>query len=139
MRNGLALQNETDMLSWRISNWRRNHRPPATMPSALWEQAVDLASRLGVARTAKALRLDRAELRAAVERAGQPEFQVATAASFVNLFGDLGIELAECQATATNEQLVLELESGSGARMRIEATNVAPSSLLDLVRAFARG
>ena len=139
MRNGLALQNEADTLSWRISNWRRNHRPPATMPAELWEQAVSLASRLGVARTAKALRLDRTELRAAVERAGQPEFQIASAASFVNLFGDLGIELAECQAVAADEQLVLELESTTGARMRIEARNVAPTSLLDLVRAFARG
>ena len=139
MQDRLALQNEADTLSWRIGNWRRNHRPPAAMPSALWEQAVDLARRLGVARTAKALRLDRAELRAAVERGDQPEFQVASAASFVNLFGDLGIELAECQATAASEQLVLELESPSGARMRIEASNVAPASLLDLVRAFARG
>lgn len=139
MQNRLALQNETDTLSWRIGNWRRNHRPPAPMPPALWKEAVSLASRLGVARTAKALRLDRAELRAAVERAEQPEFQVASAASFVNLFGDLGIELAECRAVAADEQLVLELESNSGVRMRIEATNVAPGNLLDLVRAFARG
>lgn len=134
----LALQRETERLCWRISNWRRNHRPPATLPAELWEQAVALAARQGVGRTSRALRLDRNELRAALARKDQPAFQVASASSFHSLFGDLGIELAECQVPTTDpEQLVLELESLSGARMRIEAKNVAPELLLELVRAFA--
>ena len=78
-----------------------------------------------MARTAKALRLDRAELRAAVGRGDQPEFQVASAASFVNLFGDLGIELADCQAPprASNSFWNSSLHP-SGAIMRIEASSV---------------
>lgn len=50
----------------------------------------------------------------------------------------LGIELARCDTPAPEaEELVLELESKAGARMRVEARNVPAVSLLELVRAFA--
>ena len=137
MHEYLALHHETQQLAWRIDNWRRTHRPPASMPASLWSLAVSLASRQGVARTARALRLSRAELKAAVTQLEQPEFESASAAGFVELFGELGIELAACESSPAPEQLVLQLESRVGGKMRIEATNVAPTLLIDLVRAFA--
>ena len=137
MHERLALHHETEQLAWRIDRWRRTHRPPAALPEALWALAVGLASRQGVARTAKALRLGRTELKAAVEKLAQPEFESASAASFVELFGELGIDLAACESVAQSEQLVLQLESRAGAKMRIEATNVPHALMIDLVRAFA--
>jgi hypothetical protein len=137
MQNRLALHHETQQLAWRIDNWRRTHRPPATLPESLWSLAVGLAARQGVTQTSKALRLNRAELKAAVARLDQPEFESSSAAGFVELFGELGIELAVCESKSVSEQLVLQLESRSGGKMRIEATNVEPSLLIELVRAFA--
>lgn len=138
MQDRFALQRDIEKLSWRLDRWRRSHRPPAAIPADLWEQIVELASRLGVGKTARALRINRSELQEAVERGGQPKFEVAPAASLTDLFGELGIELARCDAPAPEaEELVLELGSKAGARMRVEARNVPAISLLELVRAFA--
>ncbi len=138
MQDRLSLQQETEKLSWRLDHWRRRHRPPAAIPAELWEQIVDLAARQGVGRTSRALRLNRVELQEAVTRAGQPRFEVAQAADLTDLFGELGIELARCESPVPDaEELVLELEAKSGARMRVEARNVEATSLLELVRAFA--
>lgn len=154
MQNHLATEWELDQLHWRITNWRRTHRPPADMPHELWERSVDVASRLGVGRTARALGLDRAALRDAVARLTTgPEFRVASAASFSELFSELGIEigglpeqrhapLAEQhtqQAQHEQDELTVDLENANGAKMRIQAKGVAPEALLELVRAFGKG
>lgn len=138
MQDRLAIERETEKLSWRLDYWRRNHRPPGSIPQELWEQIVDLAKRQGVGRVARALRLNRAELQHAVARTDQPQFQAMPAASLGDLFGELGIELTRCETPVPEaEELVLELEAKSGAKMRLEARNVAAHSLLELVRAFA--
>ena len=40
----------------RLAQWRKRHQAPTPLPESLWAQAVKLAGRYGVSRTARALR-----------------------------------------------------------------------------------
>ena len=108
-------------------SWRRTHggrgRP---IPAALWSDAADVARANGVAKTARALRLDARKL------AKLAEARAERAPAFVEI-GAIGLsEPREARTT------VLELVGREGDRVRVEIAGDAGGvvDLVALARAF---
>ncbi len=109
----------------RFEQWRGCKRPRARIPEELWSLAVGLAREHGVNRTARALRLDYYTLKRRLDAA--PELE-KTAADFIEVFP---VEMAP-----RGNQWTMELESGMGAKMRIEVQGVKLPDLAAVVYAF---
>ena len=112
----------------KFGQWRQRHRPGAPIPQELWRQAAELACRYGISRTARALRLDYYSLKkrvAAPARSGQrvPEFVEI-------LPGGMPGPRAEC---------LIEVEDGSGGKMRIHLQGGALPDVAALTRVFREG
>jgi hypothetical protein len=90
--------------------------------------AVGLARKHGVNRTAQALRLDYYTLKRRLDGAPVPE---KTAPDF--------IELCPVEMVSRGSQWTVELESGIGARMRIDVRGAELPDLTALVYAFRGG
>ena len=107
----------------RFMQWRRSRVLGERIPEPLWNCAVDLARRHGVSRTATALRVGFYELQkhVATSHKGAP---AASPVAFVELphAGSAG----EC---------VIEFESVSGSRMRVQFQGELPD-LVALGRCF---
>ena len=110
-----------DRVERQLTVWRRTHKPPCPLPEDIWGKATELAARLGVGKVARALRLDSAALKRRME-AHAP----SPAATFVELlpFAD---HIGEC---------TVEVESASGARLRLLMKHVAPGGLATIIRDF---
>ena len=109
----------------KFEQWRQRHRPRAPIPQELWREAAELARAYGVHRTAKALRLHYYSLQkrvAAATRSGQrvPEFVEI-------LPGGMPGPRAEC---------LIEVEDGSGGKMRIRLPGGDLPDVVALTRVF---
>jgi hypothetical protein len=96
----------------------------------LWASAADLARRYGLAKTARALRLDYYSLKERIEAGngrGSPEMTARPAF----------VELVPQPAAAVSEW-TMELEDPSGARMRVHLKGAAVPDLTDLSESFWR-
>ncbi|HEY9162143.1 MAG TPA: hypothetical protein VIS94_13790 [Desulfomonilia bacterium] len=127
MRESRRLIEATDELLEELSVWRKAHRPHTPLPPELWDQAVNLATRQGLWKTARALRLDYNALK---KRADARTSEPATpdVPQFIEILSPLSGQIAEC---------TLEVISTRGARMLIEMKNVASSGLASIIREFA--
>ncbi len=131
MMKSRQLTKATEDLSRQLSAWRETHRPPSPIPPELWEKAVKLAEEQGLCETARALRLDYGALKkrlgvctsAALAPAGAP-----SEVQFVEWLPPLSNNIAGC---------VMDVESSSGGRLRVEMGNVTPSGLASILREFA--
>lgn len=118
----------------RFERWRRTSRPKSRIPEPLWQAAASMAEQYGLHRTARVLRLDyyslkkRLDARAASRAAASPP-DAAVGSPF--------IELPPAAAPVAGECIV-ELEDGSGAKMRIQLKGAAPPDLAALSRSFWR-
>ena len=107
----------------RFAQWRQSRIPGTRIPEALWNQAVELAGRYGVSRTAKALRVGFHELQKRAARQTNADKETP-AAAFVEL--PAAPVVGECR---------IEWESASGAKMRVELKGSWPD-LIALSRSF---
>jgi hypothetical protein len=117
-----------------LESWRRLHggrgRP---IPAALWSDAAGVARANGVAKTARALRLNPRRLAELAEgRAESAPRSVAEPAGFVELGG---LRLGESREPRV---AVLEFMGREGDRVRVEVVGGAGSAveLVALARAF---
>jgi hypothetical protein len=110
----------------RFVEWRRSRILGERIPEALWNQAVDLASRYGVSRTATALSVGFHELqkRAARQTTSDKETRAA-ATAFVEL--PAAPAVGEC---------IIECENASGWKMRVELKGTSWPDLVALSRSF---
>lgn len=109
----------------RFAQWRQSRIPGTRIPEPLWNQAVELAGRYGVSRTAKALRVGFHELQKRVARQANPDKEIPTATTaFVEL--PAAPVVGECR---------IEWENASGAKMRVELKGSWPD-LIALSRSF---
>jgi hypothetical protein len=112
----------------KFEHWRQRRRPRARIPEELWREAAELASAYGIHRIAKALRLDYYSLKkrvAAAARSGQ------RAAEFVEILpGGMPIPRPECR---------IEVEDGSGVKMRIHLQGGDLPDVAALTRVFREG
>ena len=117
----------------RLEQWRQRHRAPTPLPESLWAEAVQLAGRYGVSRTARALRVGYYSLQDRVEKetrgaaAGGP---ARSAAPF--------LELAVAPARGVGE-CILEWEDAGGGKMRVHLKGVEVPDLVALSRSFWEG
>jgi hypothetical protein len=117
----------------RLEQWRQRHQAPTPLPESLWAEAVKLAGRYGVSRTAGALGVgyyslkDRVEKETSSSAAGRA---VASAAPF--------LELAVSPRSGAGECL-LEWEDAAGGKMRVHLKGVEVPDLVALSRSFWEG
>ena len=109
----------------RFEQWRSSKRPRARIPDELWTLAVGLAREHGVNRTARALRLDYYTLKRRLEAPSDSENK---AADFIEVF--------PVEMVPRGSEWTLELESGTGAQMRMRVKGSDVPDLAALVYAF---
>jgi hypothetical protein len=117
----------------RLEQWRQRHQAPTPLPESLWGEAVKLAGRYGVSRTARALRVryyslkDRVEKQTGSSAAGSP---AAGAATFLELAVSPRSGAGEC---------ILEWEDAAGGKMRVHLKGAEVPDLVALSRSFWEG
>lgn len=120
------MQNEIEKLSMFLASWRSTHKAPTPLPKEVWLRAANIATRVGVSATARALRLDAAVLKRKVA-----EIEVAPSLDFIEIVPALPKAPAP-----TVLDCVLEVQSHSGARLRVEARNMPAAELVAMIRQF---
>jgi hypothetical protein len=105
----------------------RSTQPGRTkLPESLWQAAVELARQHGIYAVAHPLRLDYTRLKQRLDGIPARPRKPAKAA-FVELIGDGAATLPEC---------VIEFESASGSKMRIQWKAAVPPDWAGLLRAW---
>jgi|SRR5882724_1582377 hypothetical protein len=94
----------------RLEEWRSANRPRSRLPESIWQEAVKLAQQYGLNCTARALRLDYAQLKKRLP--ARPQRRTA---QFVELIA---------AAVPTSGRCLIEVESTHG-KLRVEM-NSAP-------------
>ena len=123
----------------RFVEFRQAHPARSRLPKELWATAAKLARRDGITATARVLGVDRPSLqkwtdrlepRASTESPKSPRRRSlgSAAPAFVEL-------LAASTGTATS--CVVEVESASGGKLRLDFKTIATGQLAELIRAFA--
>ena len=102
----------------KIEQWRQRHRPRARIPEELWREAAELACAYGMNRTAKALRLDYYSLKKRVAAAARSGKRLAAAAGSGERAAAF-VEILPGGMPAPRPECTIEVEDGSGAKMRI--------------------
>jgi hypothetical protein len=141
-RKAEALPARLEALQRRFERWRQVRTIPSRIPEPLWASAVRMASRYGVSRTAKMLRVNHYALKQRVDESaattGETEQNaddehrvsaggVASVPAFLELASPMRAGLGQC---------TLELEDASGAKMRIELQGMETPDLAALCRSF---
>ena len=116
-----------------FEQWRRRRKGHIPIPESLWSEAVTLAVRYGVSRTARTLRVGYRSLKERVAR------ETGCLASSSPLLGEPGfLELAIPSQAGAGECL-LEWEDAAGAKMRLHLKGVEVPDLVALSRSFWEG
>jgi hypothetical protein len=125
-KSTLPIPEPIAQLQLQLDQFRSTQPPRTKLPESLWQVAVELARQHGVYAVAHPLRLDYTRLK---ERLGgvpgprrkppQPAF----------------VELIPPQP-ATREEFLIEFESASRAKLRIQWKAAAPPDWTDLLRAW---
>jgi hypothetical protein len=129
-RQTLLLPPQMESVRQRLERWRRNRKHRSPIPKGLWASAADLACRYGLAKTARALRLDYYSLKERMEAGKrQGSRKMSAQPAFVELIPPPAPAVPEC---------TMELENSSGARMRIHLKGAGMPDLTDLSESFWR-
>lgn len=134
-RNGSSEQiRELSRTAARFETWRRRRASRRErIPAELWQAAVDSATRAGLSRTARVLRLNEQELRRRAEAGGV----VAGAAGprVPRLTGGF-MELRPAATLSPSPNWVVEVETVGGARLRIEGRGASEVDVTSLAAAL---
>lgn len=136
-----------EQLRAQLQEWRKNHHAPTPIPTEIWDKAAELAADVGVPAISRELRLDAHRLRmrsgqapGARPRRSRPGRRPArpkgtavmngspSQASFLELLTPLPGHISECS---------LEVESPTGARLKVLVKNLAAAGLAAILREFA--
>jgi hypothetical protein len=114
----------------RLERWRRNRKHRSPIPEELWASAAELAGEYGLAKTARALRLDYYSLKDRLGPSNQPiSPEAKTQPAFVELVPQAPAAISEC---------TVELEDPTGTRMRVHIKATALPDLSGISDAFWR-
>jgi hypothetical protein len=125
-RRRLQVPEPVAQLQVQLERWRSTHPPRTRLPESLWQSAVELAKQHGVYQTARPLRLDYQRLKSRLHGSRVIHRKPARPA-FVELMGSRPAKLEEC---------VIEVESSSGGKMRIQWKAATPPDWEKLFRAW---
>jgi hypothetical protein len=118
--------NQIETLRKRLEAWRKTHKSRSRIPTHLWDSAARVAGQCGLNRTAKALHLDYYDLKKRMNGAAVSQGPVP---SFIELSPPAAVSIPEC---------IIELESRSGAKMRIQVKGMGIPDLHALSSIFWR-
>ena len=124
--NRAKLPEATIQLQQQLEQWRNSQPERTKLPESFWQSAAELAKRHGLNPTARALRLDYTALKRRVSGSLSQPGKLAQAA-FVELVGAGRAKIEEC---------VIEFESLSGTKMRIQWKASAAPDWSSLLRAW---
>lgn len=110
----------------RFEKWRET-RTTHRIPENLWSLASALGSQFGVSRTSRALRVQYRDLRKRVEEGAPEGCEIERSPTFVELLAGPQSSLPE---------LLVELESADGEKMRVQTRGVPSRDLAELCRVF---
>jgi hypothetical protein len=109
----------------RFQAWRKRRQVGERIPQLLWAMAARLAGTHGVSRTATAIGLDYYSLKQRVEAAGsEPQ---PNGPAFVEVSPTPLMTVRHCR---------VELDNGTGARLRVELSGYDAADLEALARGF---
>jgi hypothetical protein len=103
----------------RLGQWRRVRKRGERIPAALWGEAVQLAGRYGVNRTAQTLGLDYYHLKKRVQKKTSSLAEPRQPAADL-CFEELPAPASGYPAFASPLECVMQFENKRGARLRIE-------------------
>jgi len=129
-RKSADLPADLEGIRWRFEQWRQVRKVRTPIPESLWAAAVKLASRYGISRTARALRVGYYSLQERVERA-----MAGSAASVPPRIAPAFLELA-VPARGGPGECLLEWEDAAGAKMRVHLKGVEAPDVVALSRSF---
>jgi hypothetical protein len=120
-------QADLEQLRQQLTEFRSTQPVRSRLPEPLWAGAAELATRYGVHRIARELRLDYTGLKKRVQQRERPRQKrtVSAAPTFVELVGSTAA-VAGCR---------VEVESAHG-KLRLDLPTVATIELAHLLRAF---
>jgi hypothetical protein len=118
-KNAVPVPEEIIELQRQLNEFRSAHRPRTKLPEFLWQAAVELARRHGLYPVAHPLRLDYMGLKKRLGEtpAVQQKIRKRRRPTFVELIPPAPAPLEEC---------VIEVESASGSKMRIQWKSNTP-------------
>ena len=119
---------ELQRVGGQFATWRTGRQPGERIPVRLWKQAVKLAKKHGVSRTATALRLDYYSLKKRLDQNKTRAGPGPPDAAFVELPAPLSLPMAG--------EYSIEFEDGRGASMRVTIKGGGVPDLLALSRSF---
>ena len=126
----LFVSPQVESVRLRLESWRRNRKHRSPIPEQLWASAAELAGEYGLAKIARALRLDYYSLK---ERLGPGNQLISPEAKTQPVF----VELVP-QAPPAISECTVEIEDPTGARMRVHIKGTALPDLTGLSDAFWR-
>ena len=124
-KNAPPIPESIVQLQHQLDQFRRSQPRRTRLPESLWQAAVELARQHGVYSVAHPLRLDYMGLKKRL--GGVPRRRKALKPAFVELIAP---------HPATLEGCVIEFESSSGGKMRIQWKASAPPDWASLLRAW---
>jgi hypothetical protein len=128
-QESMNVQDELEQLRRRFEEFRNAQTSRGRLPEPLWREAADLAARYGLNPTARALRLDYNGLKKRMEVPNRQKRhrREPAAATFVELVRPVSGGVTNCS---------VEVESGHGAKLRLDLKGVVITELAGLIRAF---
>jgi hypothetical protein len=135
-----SYREDVERLQRRFVEFRQAHAARSRLPKELWAAAAKVARRDGITATARVLGVDRPSLqkwtdrlepRAVLKSPKSPHRHPlggSAAPAFVELL---------TASTGTATSCVVEVESASGGKLRLDLKTIATSQLAELIRAFA--
>jgi len=135
-----SYREDVERLQRRFAEFREAHARRSRLPKELWGTAAKLARRDGITATARVLGVDRPSLQKWADRL---EPRVSTKSPKAPrrhpLDGSVAPAFVELLAasTGTATSCVVEVESSSGGKLRLDLKAIATSQLAELIRAFA--
>ena len=125
-KSGISESRQVEKARKKFVAWRRSRKARSQIPEQLWASAVVAAREVGVNQACKALRLDYYALKKRVVASAEVPSREASR-SFVEF--DSGVP-------PLFTEWAVEMDNGSGARMRVAARSVAGPDVVALSRTF---
>lgn len=111
----------------RFEDWRSGRARKSPIPDELWSAAIKAARQEGVNRTAQQLHLDAGKLKRLLVAADSRGRRMPRKPRFVELIAPAPVSTPEC---------LIEFESASGSKMRIQWKAAVPPDWTNLLRAW---
>jgi len=125
-KSTVSIPGAISQLQRQLEQFRSTQPGRTKLPESLWQAAVELARQHGIYAVAHPLRLDYTRLK---QRLGgiSNRPQKANKPAFIELLGDSSATVPEC---------VIEFESATGSKMRIQWKAAVPPDWASLLRAW---